>query len=247
MRSSPWEVVEGAVRSVGLLLYPSQCGLCGKLLEKRGERVICRECLESVQPDPRSYCLCCGRFFEMTGAPHLCSGCLKRRPPYSLHRSYGRYDGALKNIILLFKYGKREILGKDLAEHIARAPGPTAEVWAGVDLVIPVPLHSRRKKERGFNQSEVLAHRLSSKRGVKVAARILVKIENTPPQTSLEAMARKTSVRGAYRVRNGDRLWGKTVLLVDDVLTTGATLGECSRTLLRAGASEVRALTVARA
>jgi competence protein ComFC len=241
------ERVGGLARLVELLVYPSKCRLCSRLLEKTGERVVCRGCLETIVPEGAPHCLRCGRFFAEAGEPHICSTCLSREPAFSLHRSYGRYDGALRDLLLLYKYGKTSLVGKILAEHISRSPGSTDELWQGVDWVIPVPLHPKRERERGFNQSEILALWLSSRRGVGMTAGSLVKTENTPPQTSLEAAERITNVRGVYGVKKAARIAGRVVLLVDDVFTTGATLSECAGTLLRAGVAEVRAMTVAQA
>ncbi len=247
MKASPWGRIGELAKLLELLFYPTACRICAKLLEKPGERVVCRGCLDSVRPEIRPHCLHCGRFFEAEGEPHACSACLGRRPPFAVHRSYGRYDGALKDILLLFKYRRIAVLGKILAGHVSCSPGFTDGLWEGVDLVIPVPLHPRRRRERGFNQSELLARFLSSRRGVRLAARTLVKTENNPPQTSLEAASRVSNVRGVYRVKKKEEIGGRVLLVVDDVYTTGATLAECSRVLLKAGAAEVRGLTIAQA
>jgi competence protein ComFC len=230
-----------------LLFYPTACRICSNILEKPGERVICGACLASVGPDERPFCLHCGRFFDTDEEPHACSSCLENRPAYSYHRSYGRYDGVLRDLLLVYKYRRVAVLGKILAGHICRSPGSTEELWAGVDLVIPVPLHPRRRRERGFNQSELLARFLSSPRGVRISTKSLVKIENNPPQTSLEAASREGNVKGVYRVRKNEDFENRVVLVVDDVFTTGATLAECSRVLIGGGAAEVRGLTIAQA
>jgi ComF family protein len=247
VKASPGERIGGLARLFELLFYPSTCRICSKLLEQPGERIVCRGCLAKIGPETKSHCLHCGRFFEADVEPHRCSRCLNLRPPYAVHRSYGRYDGALKEVILLIKYRKASVLGGILAEHIAGSPGSTEALWQGVDLVIPVPLHPKRRRERGFNQAEVLARGLAARRGVPVATRNLVKTGNTPPQTTLAAAAREANVRGAYKVKKEGVIGGRVVLLVDDVFTTGATLAECSRTLREAGAGEVRALTAAQA
>ncbi len=121
------------------------------------------------------------------------------------------------------------------------------DLWSDVDAVIPVPLHRRREKRRGFNQSAVLARRIAKLRNINFLPGHLIKVRNAPAQTSLEKTDREENVRDAYRVRRSARLSGITVLLVDDVYTTGSTIRECSRVLVRAGVKEVRAVTVARA
>jgi ComF family protein len=153
----------------------------------------------------------------------------------------------LKDLILLFKYRHFGILGKNLARFAYEVLAEEEDLWWDVDAIIPVPLHPKRKKERGFNQARVIAKELARIKGVELVERCLVKIKNIVPQTSLEAEQRKKNVRGAFRVKGEERLKGKIVLLVDDVYTTGSTLKECSRVLRKAGVKEVRALTVAQA
>ncbi len=235
------------VRHVEFLVFPSHCRLCGMPLGRPGESVVCRACLARLEPRRGPACVRCGRFFEGAGADHLCGRCLDRLPPFVLHRSCGRYDGALKDLILLFKYQRQAILSRPLARFAAEALAGEEGLWQDADLLVPVPLHRKRKRERGFNQSQRLARELGRIRGLAVVDRCLVKVRSTPPQTSLEGAGREANVRGAYEVRRADRVRGRTVILVDDVFTTGSTLRECGLALKRAGAGEVRALTLAQA
>lgn len=124
--------------------------------------------------------------------------------------------------------------------------GLSALPGAPPDLLLPVPLHRRRERERGYNQALLLSRRLERAWGVPVAAGVLVRRGITAPQADLDAPARRRNVRGAFAVTNPEAIFGRHVVLVDDVLTTGATAGECARCLLRAGASTVGVLTVAR-
>ncbi len=234
-------------RHVELLVFPSFCRLCSRPLGRPGEKVVCRECWEALAPRRGPACLCCGRFFEGAGGDHLCGRCLERVPPYTVHRSCGRYDGVLRDLILLFKYGRVSALGRPLARFAAAALEAEEGLWMGADGLVPVPLHAKRKRERGFNQSQVLARELARIRGLAVVDNALVKVRNVPPQASLEAAGREANARGAYRVRRRARVEGRVLVLVDDVFTTGSTLGECGLVLKRAGAREVRALTLAQA
>jgi ComF family protein len=236
-----------AARHVELLFFPSFCRLCSRPLGRPGEKVVCRDCLGRLTPRRGPVCLCCGRFFEGAGEDHLCTRCLERPPDFSVHRSCGRYDGVLKDLILLFKYRKYSVLGRALAAYAGESLGADEALWQGADFLVPVPLHGKRKRERGFNQSEVLARELAGIKGVKVLEGCLVKTRNVPPQTTLESAGREKNVRGAYTVRGSSKIEGKTLVLVDDVFTTGSTLRECSRVLRQAGAAEVRALTLAQA
>jgi len=232
---------------VELAFFPSFCKTCGALLENSRERVLCGACLDKLVPCRSPLCPCCGRFFEANGGSHFCSLCLNAAPPFSCHRSAGRYRGELKDALLLFKYRKYRTLGKNLASFVSAALQKEDGIWPDLDMIIPVPLHWRRRRERGFNQAEVLAREIARPRGLRVETRVLKKIANVPPQTSLEQAGRARNVRNAYRVVQPGKIRGKTVLLVDDVYTTGATLRECAAAMIKAGAKEVRALTVAQA
>ena len=232
---------------VELVFFPSFCRLCGGLLDSPGERVICADCWGKVRPHRSSICPSCGRFYEGAGESHICRKCVDQRPSFCVHRSCGRYDGTLKDLILLYKYRRFSILGKGLARFALQAVGEDEELWWGVDAMVPVPLHPRRKRERGFNQARIFAGELAKLKGLDLVDGALIKVRNVPPQTSLEAGDRAENVRGAYLVRREKRVRGKVLLLADDVYTTGSTLKECSRTLLAAGAKEVRAITIAQA
>jgi len=230
-----------------LIFFPSFCELCSSLLEFPRERVICHACWKSIRASHPSYCLCCGRFFEALEEPHVCQVCLEKRPPFSHHRSCGKYKGKLKDIILLYKYRHFQVLGKDLANFVYRALGREEEIWWKVDAIIPVPLHPKRKKKRGFNQAQIIAKELARIKGIELRDQMLLKIKNVPPQTSLRVEERAENVSGAFGVAKGNKIKGKVVLLVDDVYTTGSTIRECSSVLRKAGVKEVKALTVAQA
>jgi ComF family protein len=125
--------------------------------------------------------------------------------------------------------------------------GREEEIWWKVDAIIPVPLHPKRKKKRGFNQAQVIAKELARIKGIELKDQMLLKIKNVPPQTSLRVEERAKNVSGAFGVAEGGKIKGKVVLLVDDVYTTGSTIRECSSVLRKAGVKEVKALTVAQA
>jgi ComF family protein len=230
-----------------LLLFPSSCQVCESLLERPGERVVCFRCLEKLKGTDSPFCLCCGRFFDGVGEPHLCAACLERRPPFIRHRSAARYEGVAKDIILLYKYRGFSVLSGVLAGFVMDSLTGDEDIWSGLEAVIPVPLHRAKEKSRGFNQARLLAAGLAERRNLPLLAGRLVKVKRTEAQTSLDARAREMNLRGAFRVKKGAGIKGKTVLLVDDVYTTGATIRECSAALMKAGAGEVRAVTVAQA
>lgn len=240
----------GAVRLARLaelLVFPSFCHLCREPLEDPGERIVCGDCLAKLAPRRGPLCPRCGHFLAGPDEVHACVRCLESPPAFSLHRSCGVYGGTLKDIILLFKYRKYAPLGRPLARFAAAALGSEPGLWAGADLLVPVPLHPSRRRERGFNQSRLLARELARLNGLDVLDGGLAKVRNAPAQAGLRAAERERNVVGAYVVKRPARLRGRTVILVDDVTTTGATLRECARVLMAAGAKEVRAITLAQA
>jgi ComF family protein len=244
---SPFRVFALGARLAELLVFPSACRRCGVLLERPGERILCPSCVSALAACRAPYCPSCGRFFDGDGAPHPCAACLRKAPPLSAHRSAARYDGAVKDALLLFKYRGLRPLGRPLAAFLHAAVEGGDPPWRGADVFVPVPLHRRRRRERGFNQAEVLAIELSRLTGVPVVSKALRKTVNLRPQTSLRSEERRANIRGAYRAVRPDAVRGKIVVLVDDVYTTGSTLGECARVLKRAGAADVRGVTIARA
>lgn len=157
--------------------------------------------------------------------------------------SFGFYDGSLRELILLFKYSGMKPLGKRLAGLLSRAlPNDEAERF---DVVVPMPLHWRRRWKRGFNQSEVLARLVAKDCGVPMTGAVR-RVRPTATQAGLSNSKRRKNVAGAFQVTRKSLVTGKRVLLIDDVVTTGATAGACASVLKRAGASSVTLLTLAR-
>lgn len=172
---------------------------------------------------------------------------MQRQPAYSRHRSCGCYQDSLKDLILLYKYRKFKVLFLPLAEFALRSMDKEEDLWWGVEVLLPVPLHKSREKERGFNQAELLAGVIAERKGLPMLTGVLIKTQKTLPQTSLPASERFKNAAGSYDVFEPEKIAGKIVLLIDDVCTTGATVQECSRIMLAAGAKDVRVLTLARA
>ncbi len=194
-------------------------------------------------------CDLCGDPLPPSAAPfRLCRRCLADPPRFELARSVGLHAGSLKAIIHAFKYDGRRTLAGPLARLMVEVGG---DVLAGADAVVPVPLHPWRSIHRGFNQAEDLARHL----GMTICQPIQ-RVRHGPPQASLSGRERRLNVAHAFSRRTSfvvgwdraqsRRLLNRTVVLVDDVMTTGATLDGCSRALLEAGVARVRVLTVAR-
>jgi ComF family protein len=174
-----------------------------------------------------------------------CGRCRRGLSPFARGASLGPYDGALRVVIHELKYRGRRRAAAQLARRLEGLAG-VAEVLRGAEALVPVPLHPRRRRERGFNQAELLAAELGRQAGVPVAAGALVRRTDTASQAGLTAARRRENVAGAFAVRHRSRVAGRVVVLVDDVYTTGATARACARALRDAGAAEIRLLTVAR-
>jgi competence protein ComFC len=242
-----WRAAAGLVRLAGLLVFPSFCHICREPLEAAGEKIVCGACLSRLVPRRGASCTRCGRFYQGSAEDHLCGRCLGEAPAFSLHRSCGAYGGALKDVILLYKYRKYAPLSRPLARYADECLAGEPGLWEGAEFLVPVPLHPSRRRERGFNQARLLARDLAARRGLAVLAGSLVKTRNAPAQAGLGAADRERNVRRAYAVRRPARVAGRTLILVDDVTTTGATIRECAKVLKEAGAKDVRAITLAQA
>jgi ComF family protein len=155
--------------------------------------------------------------------------------------------GKLKEILLLCKFHNSPILAEGLAKFALDALAHEETLWRELDAIVPVPLHPNRERERGYNHAQIIAQHLTRSEEVQLMDKHLVKIKNVPPQMSLVMQDRLRSVKGAFAVERREEVRDKVLLLVDDVFTTGSTVKECSRVLLKAGAREVRALTIAQA
>jgi len=177
-----------------------------------------------------------------------CADCRGSRRSYALARSAAYYHGPLTQAIWHFKYHGQMVLARPLGEMMVAAisGGGAADLEPEtIDVVCPVPLHGARLRERGFNQSDLLAEAVAEGIG-KPLRRLLVRTRPTLPQVDLPAESRATNVRGAFAPDLHEVIQGKRVLLIDDLFTTGATMAECARMLRRAGAEEVRVYTLAR-
>ncbi|HTH18345.1 MAG TPA: ComF family protein [Magnetospirillum sp.] len=227
-------------------VLPPLCLCCGAVVAEPGS--LCPQCWSAVSFLGPPWCPACGHPFDLDpGATDdtLCAPCLAKPPPWRRARAVFRYDSSSKPLVLRFKHGDRLEGAGAFARWMARTGD---ELLAEADLIAPVPLHRWRLLARRYNQAAVLAVALAKLSGVAVAPDLLVRTRRTPAQGHLNREERRKNVRGAFELplRRAAKVAGKRVLLVDDVLTTGATLGECSRVLLAAGAASVDVLTLGR-
>jgi ComF family protein len=235
--------VTAAVDAVLTVLFAPTCAACEQLLDHPSRGPVCDRCWRSILPLTPPLCDACGDplpAWRTISVPLArCARCRRVRRHISRSRAIGAYDGALRAIVHALKYDGRRSLAGTLAV-LMRERG--ASVLDGADAVVPVPLHPSRRRERGFNQAADLARRLPLP-----VVPALRRIRATAAQAGLPAGRRHRNVRGAFAVtRRAAALCGKTVVLVDDVSTTGATLEACAWALRESGVADVRALTAAR-
>ena len=239
--------ISGAFVSV---FFPGGCRLCDEVLTDARRLPLCDHCLSSLQEIPPGSCDICGlpgAFDpEFPKEVPLCADCQKCRFGFELARSYGCYEGALARAILLLKHEEIEPLGKWFADRLAEVVRREGERFAA-DVIVPVPLHRQRSRERGFNQVDLIGRPLAKKLNLSYQSLLLMRSRPRPEKHLLRSEERWEAVRGAFAMRNSGRVDNLRILLLDDVMTTGATLDACSRALCAAGAQSVVGLTVARA
>ncbi len=230
------------------LIFPPVCPICKTLLSGKGKNsIICADCHKAIRPVGPPCCPRCGLPYHSGDEKgHLCAPCLKERRYFEVHRTCALYEGALKEAIHRFKYGGVFPLVKVFGDLLHPAFQNLARDYPA-DLLVPVPLHIRRLRDRGFNQALLLVKDLSKRTGIPYAERALKKIKDTPFQITLKKRERRKNLTRAFQVKDREAIKGKAVMLVDDVYTTGTTVNECSRVLRMAGAERVAVLTVARA
>lgn len=235
------------------MILPPRCLSCAVPVLTEG--TLCGACFRGVSVIVPPLCHVCGAPFihagqgenlAAGGAPALaCARCVERPPDYRQARAAFVYDAGSKRLLLPFKHGDRTELAGPLARQMARAG---RDLLARAELILPVPLHRRRLLVRRYNQAALLARHLARMSGKPCIPDLLRRPRRTPPLGELGAVQRAIALEGAFRLRPGGeaRIAGRHLLLVDDVLTSGATSNACARVLLAAGAAAVDVLAVAR-
>jgi ComF family protein len=224
-------------------ILPPRCLSCGAIVDEPD--ALCGRCWAAMTFFTPPWCAVCGLPFpHPMGDDAICADCARDRPSWDRARAVLRYDKHSRHLVLALKHADRTHLARALGGWMRRAG---AEILDGTDLVVPVPLHWTRLFARRYNQAGLLAHAIRAAGGPPVAPDWLVRRRRTPSQGRLGPAARTRNVRGAFALRPGRSIRGQRIVLIDDVLTTGATVEECARILRRGGAEFVGVLTLARA
>jgi len=220
------------------LFFPADCRTCKEPLEWN-ENYICKGCFDKIEPLKPPLCVKCGKHID---GGIKCLSCKGRRIYFEKARSYGEFSDVLKEAIHLLKYEKKIILADKLANLM---DGVVDLFESEFSYLLPVPIHKNKQRKRGFNQSKLFCDFLSKTRGIPVLSGLTKEI-NTPQQVGLNHSERWQNVKDSFRWK-GDKkqIEGKRLLLIDDVMTTGSTVNECSKVLMAEGAESVYVLTLA--
>lgn len=221
---------------------PRLCLFCGEVVEQEASVAVCPGCEERIEWVRSPMCPVCSQVFESRQGPdHLCGECQADPPPFRRARAAAIYEGPPATAIKRFKFG-RQLAYLPVLKYWLSQPW-CRQLLDKADLLIPVPLHPRRLKARGFNQALLLAQGFPE---LPLGREVIVRVRHTKPQIGLNPKQRRENVKGAFVVPHPEQVKGKRILLLDDLYTTGATAKECARVLRKAGAQQVEVLTVAR-
>ncbi len=233
-----WSAIKNIGSAVIDFALPPRCAGCGTIVQD--VHSFCPECWSQVEFLGQSGCETCGRPLEAT-EQNTCGACLAQPPRIARTRAAVAYGDITRGLAIRLKYGRKVAIARTMARFMAPLVGE------GEDRVlVPVPLHRGRLWSRGFNQSALVASELSRRLGIASRPRALRRIRRTPPLKGMSAAQRQKTVSGAFAIADQAAIVGKTVILVDDVLTTGSTADACARTLQRAGATRVELVSWAR-
>lgn len=228
------------------VVYPPSCFFCKAPLEGRDSMGACPSCLQQITYIERPFCTRCGKPYAQDETyAHLCGECLTGRQYFRRARAVGYYRGVLKEALHLCKYRLKRHLALPLGA-IMTARLTILEEDCLPQMVIPVPLHPRRLRARGFNQALALASAVGTHLGIPLDRYNLRRMRWTRSQVGLTGRERLLNVRQAFMLKRSEGIAGKDILLIDDIYTSGSTVNECSRVLVAAGARQVDVLTLAR-
>ncbi|MBD3306511.1 ComF family protein [candidate division KSB3 bacterium] len=231
-------------------VFPAECGYCQHFVGDDRVLIFCKTCWSRIVLISEPVCPQCGKPFDSSvvrqHAPHRCGACRTSPPFFDFAFAPAHYDGVLKEAILQFKFHQKPGLGRPLA-HLLLGQIPPDLALQDYEVILPVPLHKSRQKQRGYNQAAILARHLARPYHLELMPHNLIRTRDTHAQSLLQgSQERQTNVKNAFHLRSPEAIRDRRVILVDDVLTTGATVNECAKTLKNAGARTVCVLTVSR-
>lgn len=224
------------------IVFPPACPLCLETLPENWNDDFCARCLAGFKPLPSAHCSRCALPFTATeNSSHLCGRCLSSSPTYLKVYAYGLYEATLRQAVHQFKFNHKVGLDRSLGKLLEQAIDSDLKI----DLVLPVPLQEKRLQQRSYNQALLLVRDVARRRKWRVDNRLLAKVKETLPQHDLPAKQREKNLLGAFHLER--QLAGEHILLIDDVMTTGATVSACSKVLLDGGAGSISVAVIARA
>jgi len=226
------------------LLFPPSCSYCKKITGGN-DRHLCVECFSQLKFIKAPYCTCCGRAFSSGNDNHLCGYCLKSSWNFDKARSFFAYEEIIADLIHGLKYSGK-MIGLETFWHLSRQSRISDDLSIP-DFILPVPLHIKRLRGRGFNQALLLAKKLFPEEKEKIRHDILLRQTDTPTQTGLSGIERRKNLKNAFIVKRPSEITDRNILILDDVFTTGSTVNECAKTLKTAGCKRVEVLTICRA
>lgn len=226
-------------------VFPITCSICGNYLSETDNTRLCNQCINGINYIKPLYCQLCGIPLPYGGAH--CYNCLhlEKRIYYEYIRGVCVYDGVIKKCIQLFKYHNKDYLSEFLGSLLVNYIKSDEEL-SYIDIIVPVPLHCYKKIFRGYNQSELLAKIVAKKINKTLVVNNLYRKKNTQPQVKLNRNLRIKNVENAFAIKNSSVFENKIILVIDDVCTTGETINQCAKVLIKSKARKVYGLTVAR-
>lgn len=231
--------IKGGIREIFLrIIFPPRCVVCEKLLFIDEE--ICKECREKLPFVGNIYCMKCGKPLE--SERELCTDCKRRKHYFTRGVALWSYSPALKKSLYRFKYNNKQYYAQYYGKELACRYGWMIRGW-GIEKIIPIPLHRKKEKQRGYNQAYLLAKELSRLTDIPVDDKIITRIRNTVPQKKLNDRERQKNIKDAFKI-NQNVVKLKTILLVDDIYTTGSTFDEVARILAEAGVSRIYVISL---
>lgn len=231
------------------ILFPGNiyCICCGRIIDDTRPYALCDHCVRAFHWATGKTCLKCGKIMDVNSRRSLCRDCSELSHRYEQGFTCVQYGLYERSVMLSFKYGDQAYIGEKLGDILFDRISPELESGLAFDCIIPVPMHKRKVRKRGYNQAELMARPLAHKTGVPLLKDALVRIRESKPMSKLSTFDRMENVKNIFTLREDavKLIRSKTVLLIDDIYTTGSTADECSKVLLEAGAEKVYLLTFA--